>query len=81
MIPRSTIHKQKRKLLVFSSALLCLSLPSLIFLNMMLKLSQTSFSLYLHNQWTNFYKPSCTRKSQMRAICTYAGGTRVTTND
>ena len=33
---------------------------------------QTSFSLYLHNQWTNFHKLSCTRKLQMRAICTKA---------
>ena len=24
--------------------------------------SQTSFSLYLHNQWTDFYKLSCTGK-------------------
>jgi len=44
-------------------------------------MSQTSFSLYLHNQWTNFHKPSCTRKPQMRAICTYMRGTKVTTND
>ena len=33
-------------------------------------LSQTSFSLYLHNQWTNFHKPSCAGKPQIRAICT-----------
>ena len=44
-------------------------------------LSQTSFSLYLHNQWTDFFKLSCTRKSQMRAICTYAKNIRATTND
>ena len=44
-------------------------------------LSQTSFSLYLHNQWTNFHKQSCARKSQMRAIYTYVGGTRATIND
>jgi len=44
-------------------------------------LSQTSFSLYLHNQWTDFYKLSCAGKPQMRAICTYAGYTKVTTND
>ena len=44
-------------------------------------LSQTSFSLYLHNQWTDFHKLSCTRKPQMRAICIYAGYTKVTTND
>ena len=25
-------------------------------------LSQTSFSLYLHNQWTDFHKLSCTGK-------------------
>ena len=44
-------------------------------------MSQTSFSLYLHNQWTDFHKTSCARKSQMRAICTYVGGTKATTND
>ena len=43
--------------------------------------SQTSFSLYLHNKWTDFHKPSCTGKPQMRAICTYAGCTKATTND
>ena len=45
------------------------------------KLSQTSFSLYLHNQWTVFHKLSCTGKPQMRAIHKYAGCTKVTTND
>jgi len=40
--------------------------------------SQTSFSLYLHNQWTNFHKISCAVKSQIRAICTYVGCTKVT---
>ena len=44
-------------------------------------LKPTSFSLYLHNQWTNFHKLSCTGKPQMRAICTYAGGTKAATND
>ena len=44
-------------------------------------LLQTSFSLYLHNQWTNFHKLSYTGKPQMRAICTYMGSTRATTND
>ena len=44
-------------------------------------LSQTSFSLYLHNKWINFHKLSCTGKPQMRAICTYVGGTKATTND
>ena len=44
-------------------------------------MSQTSFSLYLYNQWTDFHKPSCAGKPQMRAICTYVGGTKVTTND
>ena len=41
-------------------------------------LSQTSFNLYLHNQWTDFHKPSCTWMLQMRAICTYTGCTKVT---
>ena len=49
--------------------------------NSMLAMSQTSFSLYLHNQWTDFHKLSCTGKPQMRAICTYVGCTKVTTND
>ena len=44
-------------------------------------LSQTSFSLYLHNQWTDFHKLSCTGRPQMRAICTYMGCTKVTTSD
>jgi len=46
-----------------------------------MRVSQTSFSLYLHNQWTDFHKPSYAGKSQMGAICTYVGGTRETTND
>ena len=29
-------------------------------------MSQTSFSLYLHNQWTDFHEPSCTGKPQIR---------------
>ena len=44
-------------------------------------LLQTSFSLYLHNQWTDFHKLSCARKLQMRAIRTYARGTKATTNN
>ena len=44
-------------------------------------LSQTSFSLYLYNQWTNFHKLSYSGKPQIRAICTYVGCTKVTTND
>ena len=44
-------------------------------------LSQTSFSLYFHNQWTNFYKLSCAGKPQMRAIHMYMGCTKATTND
>ena len=44
-------------------------------------LSQTSFSLYLHNQWTDVYKLSCTVKPQMRAICIYVGYTKATTNN
>ena len=43
--------------------------------------SQTSFSLYLHNQWTNFHKLSCSGNPQMRAIRTYTGCTKATTND
>ena len=44
-------------------------------------MSQTLFSLYLHNQWSDIYKLSCTEKLHMRAICTYIGYTKVTTND
>jgi len=44
-------------------------------------MSQTSFNLYLHNQWTNFYKLSCAGKSQMRAIRIYAECTKATIND
>ena len=46
-----------------------------------LYVSQTSFSLYLHNQWTDFHKLSCAGKPQMRAICICVGCTKVTTND
>ena len=45
------------------------------------RLSQTSFSLYLHNQKTDFHKLSCAWKPQMRAIHTYVGCTKATTND
>ena len=45
------------------------------------RVSQTSFSLYLHNKWTNFHKLSCTGKPQMKVICTYVGGIKATTND
>jgi len=44
-------------------------------------LSQTSFSLYLHNQWTYFHKLSCTGKPQIRAIHTNIGCTKATMND
>ena len=44
-------------------------------------LSQTSFSMYLHNKWTDFHKLSCAGKPQMRAIYTYTGCTKATTND
>ena len=44
-------------------------------------LSQTSFSLYLHLLWTDFYKLSGTGKPQMRTIRTYAGDTKATTNN
>jgi len=42
---------------------------------------QTLFSLYLHNQWTDFHKISCNRKSQIRAIYIYVGCTKVITNN
>jgi len=45
------------------------------------KLSQNSFSLYLHNQWTDFHKLSCAGKPQIRAIYTYVRCTKATTND
>ena len=31
-------------------------------MNELLRVSQTSFSLYLHNQWTDFHKLSCAGK-------------------
>jgi len=43
--------------------------------------SQTSFNLYLHNQWTDFHKLSYAEKPQMRAICTYMECTKAITND
>jgi len=46
-----------------------------------MKLSKTSFSLYLYNQWTDFHKLSYAGKPQMRAIHTYIGCTKVITND
>jgi len=45
------------------------------------KMLQTSFSLYLHNQWTDFHKLSCAGKPQMRAIRIYVGCTKATSND
>ena len=44
-------------------------------------LLQTSFSLYLRNQWTNFYKLSCAGKPQMRVIHICVGCTKATTNN
>ena len=43
--------------------------------------SQTSFNLYLHNQWTDFHKLSYAEKPQMRAICIYMECTKAITND
>ena len=44
------------------------------FLEVVIKLVlQISFSLYIHNQWTNFQKISCARKPQIRAIWIYTG--------
>ena len=50
-------------------------------LNTETSVSQTSFSLYLHNQWTDFHKLSCAGKLQIRAICIYVGCTKATTNN
>ena len=44
-------------------------------------MSQTSFSLYLYNQWTDFHKLSCAIKPQVRAICMYIGCTKAITNN
>ena len=44
-------------------------------------MSQTSFSLYLNDQRTDFHKLSCAAKPQMRDICTYAEYTKAITND
>ena len=43
--------------------------------------SQTSFSLYLYNQWTDFHKLSYAVKPQIKAICIYVGCTKATTNN
>ena len=43
--------------------------------------SQTSFSLYLYNQWTNFHKLSYAEKLKMKAIHICVGDTKATTND
>ena len=51
------------------------------YIKVMYLLSQTSFSLYLYNQWTDLHKLSCAGKHQMRAIHTYVGCTKVTSND
>ena len=45
------------------------------------KVSQTSFNLYLHNQWTDFHKPSCAGKPQIKVICIYVGCTKATTKN
>ena len=37
--------------------------------------------MYFYNQWTDFHKLSCAGKPLMRAICTYMGCTKATTND
>ena len=49
--------------------------------NIVIRMLQTLFNLYLHNQWTNSHKPSCTGKPQIRAIHTYVGCTKATTNN
>ena len=59
----------------------CTCCMTSLLLESSMSLSQTSFSLYLHNQWTDFHKLSCAGKPQMRAIRTYAGCTKATTND
>ena len=44
-------------------------------------MSQTLFSLYLHNQWTDFHKLSCAGKPQIRAIYTHVEYIKATTNN
>ena len=73
-------HQFLSNFLKYSSSNLPSSHPYSIFA-INFPVSQTSFSLYLHNQWTNFHKISCAGKPQMRAICTYVGCTKATTND
>jgi len=53
----------------------------LMWISSITEVLQTLFSLYLHNQWTNFHKLSCTGKPQMKAICTYVGCIKATTNN
>ena len=61
--------------------LLILFFFSFLFFYLLFWVSQTSFSLYLYNQWTDFHKLSCFGKLQMRAICIYVGCTKVITNN
>jgi len=44
-------------------------------------LLQTSFSLYLYNQWTNFHKISYIGKPEMRAICAYTTHIKAISNN
>jgi len=59
----------------------CLVCEFSLFIIFRIVVSQTSFSSYFHNQWTNFHKPSCIGKLQMKAICTYVGHIKATTNN
>ena len=42
---------------------------------------EPSLFLAILTQWTNSHKLSYAEKPQMRAICTYVGCTKMTTND
>jgi len=68
------------KSIISYSYTVIVSTPSRCFHKYRYYLSQTSFSLYFHNQWTDSYKLSCAGKPQIRAICTYVGCTKATIN-
>ena len=70
------------RLIVYTILVLAYSKSYIYYILLIMSLlSQTSFSLYYHNQWTDFHKISCAEKPQMKAIYTYVGYTKATTNN
>ena len=67
MVPRSTIHKQKRKFFALVFVSLCLSLSSLIFLKITLKCLRSSAVRYSNNMRKSS-SPFFNYKRQQRSI-------------